>query len=142
MKTFDQYLAEEIEDYEGQHDDLISFSPALYRILVSLLDDPRFPGRLRPMVAAAIAYFVLPADVISVESHGPIGFMDDIYLCAFIIERVRSLLGQKILEDNWDGKAPLLPLMEDILGHEHRLIGNQKNRILAYIGWEYLPKKI
>jgi uncharacterized membrane protein YkvA (DUF1232 family) len=142
MKSFDQILQEEIEDYEGQHDHLISFSPALYRILVSLMDDPRLPGRLRPMISAAITYFVLPADVISVESHGPVGFTDDIFLSAFILERVRGALGRKILEDNWDGRTPLLPLIVEILDHENRLIGNQRDRILTYIGWEFIPKRV
>jgi hypothetical protein len=43
-----------------------------------------------------------------------------------------------ILLDNWDGEAPLVPLIHDILAREAELIGDQRERILGYIGYEYL----
>lgn len=138
MKSFDQLLEEDIAAYEGRHDDLIYQAPALYRLLVSLLDDPRLPARLRPLVAAAIAYFILPADVIPEDIHGPYGYVDDIFLCALAARQVGAALGEEVLEENWDGEAPLAPLIEDILGQEAELIGGQKARILAYIGWSHL----
>jgi uncharacterized membrane protein YkvA (DUF1232 family) len=139
MKSFDQLLQEDIQAYEGRHDDLIYQAPALYRLLVRLLDDPALPGRLRPLVIGAIAYFILPADVIPEDIHGPYGYVDDIFLCAFVVDRVREVAGSDhILLDNWDGEAPLVPLIQDILAHEADLIGDQRGRILGYIGYEYL----
>jgi uncharacterized membrane protein YkvA (DUF1232 family) len=138
MKSFDQLLQEDIQTYEGRHDDLIYQAPALYRLLVRLLDDPALPGRLRPLVIGAIAYFILPADVIPEDIYGPYGYVDDIFLCAFVAGRVRGAVGADgILLDNWDGEAPLLPLIQDILAHETDLIGDQRERILGYIGYEY-----
>jgi uncharacterized membrane protein YkvA (DUF1232 family) len=138
MKSFDQLLQEDIQAYEGRHDDLIYQAPALYRLLVRLLDDPALPGRLRPLVIGAIAYFILPADIIPEDIHGPYGYVDDIFLCAFVAGRVREAAGDDILLDNWDGEAPLVPLIQDILAHEADLIGDQRERILGYIGYEYL----
>jgi hypothetical protein len=43
-----------------------------------------------------------------------------------------------ILLDNWDGEAPLVPLIQDILAQEIDLIGDQRERILWYIGYEHL----
>jgi hypothetical protein len=52
---------------------------------------------------------------------------------------VREAVGtDDILLDNWDGEAPLVPLIQDILAHEADLIGDQRQRILGYIGYEYL----
>ncbi len=139
MKSFDQLLQEDIQAYEGRHDDLIYQAPALYRLLVRLLDDPALPGRLRPLVIGAIAYFILPADIIPEDIYGPYGYVDDIFLCAFVAGRVREAVGtDDILLDNWDGEAPLVPLIHDILAHEADLIGDQRERILGYIGYEYL----
>ncbi len=135
MKHFDQLLQEDIARYEGRHDDLIFQSSAFYRLLVGLLDDPRLPSRLRSLVIAAVAYFILPADVIPEEIEGPYGYVDDIFLCALVADQIRKTLeSDAILIENWDGEAPLIPLLQDILVHEADLIGDSRPKILAYIG--------
>jgi uncharacterized membrane protein YkvA (DUF1232 family) len=141
MNTFDQLLEEDIAAYEGRHDDLIFQAPAFYRLLTQLLDDPLLPGQLRPLVIASVAYFILPADIIPEDIHGPYGYVDDIFLCAFVANQVLQELGNEdILVINWDGEAPVIPLIEDVLAHEADLIGDQRDRILWYIGYEYLVR--
>jgi hypothetical protein len=39
-----------------------------------------------------------------------------------------------LLTENWNGEAPLLPLLADILRQEQELIGEQGAKILAYTG--------
>jgi uncharacterized membrane protein YkvA (DUF1232 family) len=139
MKSFDELLLDDIRAYEGRHDDLIYQAPALYRLLTRLLDDPALPGRLRPLVLAAIAYFILPADIISEDLYGPYGYLDDIFLCACGAEQVRRQTGSdRLLTENWDGEGPLLPLLHDILSQEQGLLGGKGEQILDYIGYRYL----
>lgn len=88
---------------------------------------------------AGIAYFILPADIIPEDIHGPYGYVDDIFLCAFVADQVqREINSEDILVTNWDGEAPIVPLVQDILARETELIGDQRERILRYIGYEYL----
>jgi uncharacterized membrane protein YkvA (DUF1232 family) len=135
MRAFDELLEAEIAQYEGRHDDLIYLAPDFYRLLTRLLDDPQLPRGLRPLISSAIAYFILPADIISEELHGPYGYVDDIWLCAYVADVVRGQLGDAaILEGNWGGEAPLLPLLDEILEKEDDLIGDQRDRILWYTG--------
>ncbi len=139
MKHFDDILTEAIGEYEGRHDDLIYLAPEFYRLLTRLLDDPRLPGRLRPLVSCAIAYFILPADIISEDLHGPYGYVDDIFLSAFIADEVRRATdSDAILAENWEGDADLLSLIVEILAKENDLIGNQRDKILAYTGCKLL----
>jgi uncharacterized membrane protein YkvA (DUF1232 family) len=139
MKSFDKLLQEDIARYEGRHDDLIFQAPALYRLLCSLLDDKRLPRRLRPVVAATIAYFILPADVIPESIYGPYGYVDDIWLCAWALDAVRNATGKDdILLENWDGEGPILQLLPDILKQEEQLIGKEREKILAYTGCDRL----
>jgi len=139
MKPFDQLLAEDIAAYEGRHDDLIFQAPAFYRLLVHLLDDPLLPQRLRPLILATVAYFILPADVIPEDIHGPYGYVDDIFLCAFVAEHLyRETSSSALLEHNWDGESPIMPLIQDILAREKDLVGTEKERILQYIGYPQL----
>jgi uncharacterized membrane protein YkvA (DUF1232 family) len=138
MKGFDQLLQEDIAAYEGRHDDLIFQAPAFYRLLTHLLDDPGLPARLRPLVLAAIAYFILPVDIIPESLEGPYGYVDDIWLCAFVVNHIQQELGADILLGNWDGEAPLDLLIRDILAQEQELIGEKGTLVLHYIGFEYL----
>jgi uncharacterized membrane protein YkvA (DUF1232 family) len=137
MKSFDELLQEDIADYEGRHDELIYQAPAFYRLLTRLLDDARLPKKLRPLILAAIAYFILPVDIIPEELEGPYGYVDDIWLCAFVAERVRREVGgEEILIENWDGEAPVVELVEELLAEEDLLGGQESERVLAYIGFE------
>ena len=135
MRAFDELLRQEIAVYEGRHDDLIYLAPDFYRLLTRLLDDPQLPLRLRPLISSAIAYFILPADIISEALHGPYGYVDDIWLCAYVADVVRRQLDDEaILAENWDGEAPLLPLIREIMDKERDLIGDERDRILWYTG--------
>ena len=135
MRAFDELLRQEIAVYEGRHDDLIYLAPDFYCLLTRLLDDPQLPVHLRPLISSAIAYFILPADIISEELHGPYGYVDDIWLCAYVADVVRRQLDDEaILVENWEGEAPLLPLIREIMDKERDLIGDERDRILWYTG--------
>ena len=138
MKSFDQLLQEDIADYEGRHDDLIYQAPSFYRLLTRLLDDPRLPKKMRSLVLAAIAYFILPVDIIPEDLEGPYGYVDDIWLCAFVADRIRKEMGNdEILVNNWDGEGKIIPLIGEILSEWQSLIGDKKSLILDYIGFDF-----
>jgi uncharacterized membrane protein YkvA (DUF1232 family) len=139
MKRFDKLLEQEVSGYKGKHSEIIIKAPALYKLMTRLLDDPALPGHLSPLVIASIAYFILPEDVIPEEKYGPLGFVDDIFLCAFVADKVRKEAGtDDILIRNWDDKTPVVPLIQQILEHEEELIGDKKQVIMDYIGYEQL----
>ncbi len=139
MKSFDQLLQKDIANYEGRHDDLIYQAPALYRLLTHLLDDPRLPIKMRPLVLAAIAYFILPVDIIPEDLEGPYGYVDDIWLCAFVAHQVQQEVGtDDILVSSWDGEGMIIPLIEEIISAGPRLIGDKESLILDYIGYRLL----
>ena len=141
MKEFDQMLQEEVAAYSGPHESLIRHAPEFYRLMTRLVDDPALPGRLRPLVIAAIAYFILPADISPEDLTGPLGFVDDIFLCAFAAERIAREVGSSdILTGNWQGSEPVIPLVTYILEHETELIGDKRELILWYIGYTHLPQ--
>jgi hypothetical protein len=51
---------------------------------------------------------------------------------------VRSELGTShVLLDNWEAEQPLLPLVERILGGSQDMLGEQKEIILWFLGYEY-----
>lgn len=134
MKRFDALLEESISDYRGEFSDIIQQAPAFYRLMVRLLDDPNLPKQVSQMVVAAIAYFILPADAIPEDKYGALGYIDDIFLCAFVADYVMKETGsEEILIRNWDGKMPIVPVVKEILDRENELIGDNKDRIMEFI---------
>jgi uncharacterized membrane protein YkvA (DUF1232 family) len=139
LKRFDDLLERDISDYKGEFKELIQQAPALYRLMTKLLDDRALPSRMSPLVIAAIAYFILPEDIIPEDKFGPVGYVDDIYLCAFVANEVMKAAGtQEILTRNWDGNTPVVALIMEILEREQELIGDKKDRIMQYIGYDQL----
>lgn len=139
LKRFDLLLEEDVSNYNGELADLIRNAPNLYRLMTKLLDDPALPRQMSQLVIAAIAYFILPEDVIPEDKYGPMGYVDDLFLCAFVADQVMRESGsEEILNRNWDGKVPVVPLIRDILKRETELIGDKKDLIMQYIGYEQL----
>ncbi|HOU70951.1 MAG TPA: DUF1232 domain-containing protein [Methanothrix sp.] len=139
MKRFDSLLEKDISGYSGKFSQLIAQAPALYRLMTRLLDDRDLPKQMSPLVIAAIAYFILPEDIIPEERYGPAGYVDDIYLCAFVANEIMKQSGSvDILQRNWDGDVPADQIIKEILARERELIGEQKERIMQYIGYDQL----
>lgn len=139
MKRFDAMLEKDISGYEGEFSELIRQAPALYRMMTKLLDDPALPRSISPLVIAAIAYFILPEDIIPEDKFGPVGYVDDIYLCAFVANEVIAVSGSTdILVRNWDGLGSVVELVKEILDREKELIGDKRERIMQYIGLDQL----
>jgi uncharacterized membrane protein YkvA (DUF1232 family) len=108
-------------------------------MMTKLLDDPALPRSISPLVIAAIAYFILPEDIIPEDKFGPVGYVDDIYLCAFVANEVIAASGSPdILVRNWDGLGPVVELVKEILDREKELIGDKRERIMQYIGLDQL----
>jgi uncharacterized membrane protein YkvA (DUF1232 family) len=139
LKRFDSLLEKDISGYSGKFSQLIAQAPALYRLMTRLLDDRDLPKQMSPLVIAAIAYFILPEDIIPEERYGPAGYVDDIYLCAFVANEIMKQSGSvDILQRNWDGDVPADQIIKEILARERELIGEQKERIMQYIGYDQL----
>jgi len=139
LKRFDVMLEKDISGYEGEFSDIIHQAPAFYRMMTRLLDDKDLPKSMSPQIIAAIAYFILPEDIIPEDKFGPVGYVDDIYLCAFVANEVAKTSGSPdILTRNWDGNVPIAKLIREILDREKELIEDKKDRIMQYIGYDQL----
>ena len=136
LKRFDLQLEEAVSGYKGESSELVHEAPALYRLIVKLLDDPALPKSLSTLVIAAIAYFIVPDDKDAVPE---LEFIDKIFLCAFVADQVMKAAGtEDILIRNWTGKRQVVPLVKEILSHEKELIGDNRDRLMEFIGYDQL----
>jgi uncharacterized membrane protein YkvA (DUF1232 family) len=106
-------------------------APDLFVLLSRLALDGRVPVRTKAKVAAGIAYFLSPLDMVP-DFLGPLGLLDDVVVAACILHTVVGELNEldpSILEEHWEGEADVLQQLtgiidgaEDVLGRGLRFV--------------------
>jgi uncharacterized membrane protein YkvA (DUF1232 family) len=78
--------------------------PAYLRLLGGLLTDKRVSMLDKLLVAGAMAYIVMPVDLIP-DFIPFLGEIDDLYLLIFALQRLISNSGRGVLLSHWSGPA-------------------------------------
>jgi len=76
--------------------------PAYLRLLGGLLTDKRVNALDKLMVAGAMAYIIMPIDIIP-DFIPFLGEVDDLYLLLFALQRLISNAGKNVLHAHWTG---------------------------------------
>ncbi|MGD8997225.1 MAG: YkvA family protein [Anaerolineae bacterium] len=100
-------------------------APDLFVLLSRLALDGRVPVGTKAKVAAGIAYFVSPLDMVP-DFLGPPGFLDDVVVAAWILHTVVGELNRldpSILEDHWEGEEDVLQQVTDIVDRAEDVLG-------------------
>jgi len=97
----------------GKASDALLLAPDLFMLLVRLFTDPRVPGATRSLVGGALAYFLLPADLLPEVFLGPGGFLDDVVLAAAVVSHVFSGELRPFVERHWSGGRSAQTAIED-----------------------------
>lgn len=100
-------------------------APDLFVLLSRLALDRRVPARTKAKVAAALAYFLTPLDMIP-DFLGPPGFLDDVVVAAWILNTVVAELNQldpSILEEHWEGEQDVLDRVTWIVDRAEEVLG-------------------
>lgn len=93
--------------------DTLLLAPDLFMLLVRLFLDPKVPAATRSLVGGALAYFVLPADLMPEVLLGPGGFLDDVVLAAAVVSHVFSGGLRPFIERHWSGARDAQTAIED-----------------------------
>ena len=78
--------------------------PSYLRLLGGLLTDRRVASIDKLMVAGAIAYIVMPIDVIP-DFIPFLGEVDDVFILVMALQRLVSNAGRTVLMAHWSGAA-------------------------------------
>ena len=100
-KGYYDFLKEEIKRFKGDFEEFILYIPEFFKLLCGLLnEDIDKEGRRK--INAALAYFVVPDDIIPEEIYGPMGYVDDIYLCTLVLKEIQKKYGIELLKNLWE----------------------------------------
>lgn len=101
FKDFYDTLCENLETYTGEYESFIDYGPILFKLLCNLLNC-EIDKSLKLPICGAIAYYVTPEDVIPENIYGPYGYIDDIYLSAYVLKMVASIHGYELIQATSD----------------------------------------
>lgn len=99
--SFSEIVRNNIENYAGPYSQILKFAPDFFDLIVKLYKKD-MPYPYREMISSTISYFVLPDDILPEDTLGPFGYLDDLYLCSYVIKKFKENKKlAKIVEELW-----------------------------------------
>lgn len=102
----------------------VLMAPDFFHLLCKLMFDPRVPSPEKAKVGGAIAYFISPIDIVPEGLVGPVGYVDDVALAAYVLNSVLNSVGPEILEEHWAGDGDVLKNVQEVLRVADELVGS------------------
>lgn len=137
MKTYYDFLKHEISNFEGEFDSFILYIPEFFKLLCDLLEE-NIEKEDKRKINTALAYFVVPNDVIPEDIFGPLGYVDDIFVCSVILKELSNKYNDLILS-HWQYDEDFNSVL-DICYNKSISILKEKNlidEIFTYIGLDH-----
>lgn len=108
---------------QNRYAEYIMAAPDMFHLLVKLTLDPDVPIGSKSKLGLAIAYFMSPIDIIPEIILGPVGFVDDIAVAAYVLNAVMKEVHPTIIEKHWAGDHDILPLITHIIEKADSMLG-------------------
>jgi uncharacterized membrane protein YkvA (DUF1232 family) len=96
--------------------------PDIFILLVRLALDPEVPGGARALIAGALAYFILPLDLVPEAILGPAGYIEDLILAAAVLSQAFSGELEKYAAKHWSGPHELPHVLERLTQSAEELL--------------------
>lgn len=103
----------------------ILLAPDLFHLLAKLALDKDVPSNEKAKIAGALAYFISPIDLLPEALLGPIGYLDDVALAAYVINSVMKKVDHAIITRHWAGEDDVLDLVQQIVDVGAEMLGNK-----------------
>ena len=99
-------------------------APDLFHLLCKLSIDSDVPVKEKAKLAGAIAYFISPIDLVPEALVGPIGYIDDISLAAYVLNQIVNKTDPDVINRHWAGEGDVLDLIQNILSKADEMVGS------------------
>lgn len=99
---------------------LVALAPDLFHLLCRGVADDTIPAEQRARLGSAIAYFVIPADLIPEGVAGPRGYLDDVAVAAAALSKVEPAA----LEKHWDAEGTAADALRTVLDNAESALGD------------------
>lgn len=124
---FYQKLRTKIANYlqrkNFEYSDVLLLAPDFFHLLIKLSLDPRVDSMKKAKLGLAIAYFLSPFDILPEAFLGPLGYMDDIALAAYILNDFINNNESELLYEHWAGQSDVLASIQNTVTLANRFLG-------------------
>ncbi len=122
-KKMRRQIASYLEKKDFKYSDILLLAPDFFHLLIKLSIDDRVPNEKKMKLIAAIAYFVSPIDLLPELFLGPVGYMDDIAIAAYVLNDFINTGDMDILYEHWAGHGDVLASIQNILTIADQYLG-------------------
>jgi uncharacterized membrane protein YkvA (DUF1232 family) len=105
-------------------------APDLLHLCCKLLLDREVKALDKAQLASVVAYYVNPFDFMPELVLGPLGYIDDVAVAAYVLQR---LLDQEpeIIARHWAGQENVIRLVQRVVTHADKLLGARAAKRLS-----------
>ncbi|HEY9422980.1 MAG TPA: DUF1232 domain-containing protein [Thermoanaerobaculia bacterium] len=109
--------------------------PDVFILLVRLALDKNVPASTRALIGGALAYFVLPVDLLPEAILGGAGYMEDLVLATAVLSQAFGGDLEPYARKHWSGSEDLRVVIRDISETAQSLLGqNLYDRLRKLMG--------
>ncbi|HEX7681152.1 MAG TPA: DUF1232 domain-containing protein [Thermoanaerobaculia bacterium] len=107
----------------GRTAEFLLLVPDVFILLWRLTTDSRVNSKDKILLGSAVAYYVMPFDLIPEAIVGPIGYLDDLVFGVFVLNKVLGSVDASIIREHWSGSEDVLDSIQRVLNAAESLIG-------------------
>jgi uncharacterized membrane protein YkvA (DUF1232 family) len=109
--------------HRKRYGEYILLVPDLLYLLVQLMLDRRITRRSRTVLLLATVYFISPIDFFPELIAGPVGFIDDVGIAIYALNKIINRENCEVVESHWKGKKNILAVVQQSLESANRMVG-------------------
>jgi len=106
----------------GKTAEFLMLVPDVFILLWRLTTDRRVSGKDKVLLGSALAYFILPFDLIPEAIVGPIGYLDDLVFGVYVLNKMLNHTDVEVIREHWSGKHDVLDMIRQVLGAADTLV--------------------
>ena len=133
-KRIRNQITEFLEKQNFEYGHLLLLAPDFFHLMVRLSLDKRVPNSKKIKLGIGIAYFIMPFDILPEAFLGPIGYMDDLAIAAYILHDFVNKGNTDIVYEHWAGDSDVLASIQNILTVADKYFGQGL--------WERIKRKV
>ncbi|GBG54978.1 hypothetical protein SPFL3102_01150 [Sporomusaceae bacterium FL31] len=130
QSDFYQKLRQKVRGYISNEDskknkyvEYILVAPDIFHLLCKLTLDLQVPIKQKAKLAGAIAYFISPLDLMPEAIIGPLGYIDDLALAAYVLDGIINEVNPDIVKRHWAGDDDILKLIQHLIKLGNEVVG-------------------
>jgi len=109
----------------GKTAEFLLLVPDVFILLWRLTTDRRVAGKDKVLLGSAVAYFILPFDLMPEALLGPLGYMDDLIFGVYVLNKILTNTDVAVLREHWSGSQDVLDMIQSVLNAADSLVGDK-----------------